>query len=86
MIYDRLVLFAVIVIIGYCIHLIADHLRKHKRRKHVPQQKIMNSRAAMLWQYAGQQLWLNLMAMEAVRELSAAAAKQQGTGKSRKNS
>ena len=74
MMYDKLLSFALVTILAYGIHYLFAHIRKAKCRKAAPE-KVKDSKAALLCYYAGQQLHMNLMMLEAARELSAAAAK-----------
>ena len=69
MLYDKLVYLAVAIIICCTIHYLATYLRNHKKLE-----KAKSSRVAMLCQYSGNQFRLNVMALEALREMSAAAS------------
>lgn len=78
MMYDKLLYFAVAIIIGYSINYLVAYIKKCKRRrpeKAAPQKRPVSEKAAMLCRYSDQCLRLNMMALEAVRELSATAAK-----------
>lgn len=72
--YDKLLPFAVAIALFYGIQLIVQHVKKRKNRKSMPQKNTV-SKAAMLRQYSDQRLRLNMMALEAAREMSVAAAK-----------
>ena len=76
MFYDLFLYIGLAIAIIYGICLIVKHIRNRKHRNIAPSKKAANSRAAMLCQYSGQRLRLDVMALEAVREMSAAAAKQ----------
>ena len=90
MMYDRLLYFAVAVIISYGIYYLPEYIKKRKRRrlepkKTVPQKNPASGKVAMLCRYSGQQLRLNVMALEAMREMSVAAAKSSNIVKIKQN-
>ena len=77
--YDKLLPFAIATALFYGIQLIVQCVKKHKNRKSAPQQNTV-SKTAILSQYSDQRLRLNMMAMEAARQMAVSATKSSKEG------
>ena len=81
--YDVMVYIAVAAILVYCGYRIISRFRKAKHQRPV---QPVSEKLAALCQTTSQQFRLNLMAMEAARQMAASAAKSSKAGSKTHNS